>query len=146
MIEDDAGMRDSLQELLSSENFECSVAENAEKGLAMARAEDPQLVVMDIQLPDMSGFQLCQTLKRDPALHRVAVVMISGRFTEPEDRIQGFELGADEYFAKPFDPVLFVARVRSILRGVSAARHTSGEAPPCETRPEGGRRSAAASP
>src|SRR4051794_25099348 len=115
VIEDDDGLRDSLQELLSSENWECSVAENAVQGLEKARAEQSRLVVMDMQLPDMTGFQLCRTLKKDPVLHDVAVVMISGRFTEPEDHQQSIESGADAYFAKPFDPALFMARVRHIL-------------------------------
>ena len=79
----------------------------------------PQLVVTDIQLPDMSGYQLCQSLKKDPASRHVPVVMMTGRFTEPDDRLQGFDLGADEFFSKPFDPVFFVARIKSILRGLN---------------------------
>ena len=82
----------------------------------MFQLHKPQLVVLDLQLPDMSGYQLCQLFKKDPSLRRVPVVMVSGRFTEPQDRIQGFELGADDYFAKPFDPVLFVARIKNLLR------------------------------
>jgi DNA-binding response OmpR family regulator len=68
----------------------------------------------------MSGFQVCQEIKRDPKGRGVPVIMISGCFTEREDRIQGLELGADEFFSKPFDPYLFVARVKSILRSVVA--------------------------
>jgi len=116
VIEDDAGMRESLKDLLSLEEFECDVADTGKKGLAMFQLNRPQLVVLDLQLPDISGYQLCQMLKKDPALRRVPVIMVSGRFTEPQDRIQGFELGADDYFAKPFDPVLFVARIKNLLR------------------------------
>jgi DNA-binding response OmpR family regulator len=76
-------------------------------------------VVTDIQLPDMSGYQVCQSLKRVPGLKHVPVVMITGRFTEPDDKVQGFESGADEFFSKPFDPYLFVARLKSILRGAA---------------------------
>ena len=116
VVDDDPGIRESLRDLFSLDNFECAVAASAEEGLALIREEMPQLVVADVQLPDMTGYQLCQTLKRDPASQSVPVVMISGRFTEPEDKIQGLELGADEFLSKPFDPTYFVARVKSLLR------------------------------
>jgi DNA-binding response OmpR family regulator len=119
VVDDDAGIRDSLKDLMALENWECAVAGTGEEGLELVEALKPQLVVTDIQLPDMSGYQLCQSLKRDPGSRHVPVVMITGRFTEPDDKIQGFESGADEFFAKPFDPVLFVARIRSILRGLT---------------------------
>jgi len=67
----------------------------------------------------MSGYQVCQSLKRATVSKNLPVVMITGRFTEPEDKIQGFESGADEFFYKPFDPTYFVARLKSILRGTA---------------------------
>lgn len=120
VIDDDAGMRESLKDLLSLEEYECDVADTGKKGLAMFQLHRPQLVVLDIQLPDVSGFQLCQLMKKDPSLRRVPVVMVSGCFTEAQDRVQGLELGADEFFPKPFDPVLFVTRVKNLLRSSAA--------------------------
>ncbi len=119
VVDDDAGIRESMKDLLALENWDCAVADNAKDGLALVKALKPELVVTDVQLPDMSGYQLCQSLKRDPAYRGVPVVMITGRFTEPDDKVQGFESGADEFFSKPFDPVLFVARIKSILRGLT---------------------------
>ena|SRR5690348_9212843 len=119
IVDDDAGIRDSLKDLLAVENLDCAVAETGEQGLELVESLRPKLVVTDIQLPDMSGYQLCQSLKRDPNSRHVPVVMITGRFTEPGDKIQGFESGADEFFSKPFDPVFFVARIKSILRGLT---------------------------
>ena len=119
VIDDDAGIRESLKDLMALENWDCAVAETGEEGLELVETLQPQLVVTDIQLPDMSGYQLCQSLKRGPESRQVPVVMITGRFTEPDDKVQGFESGADEFFAKPFDPVLFVARIKSILRGLA---------------------------
>jgi DNA-binding response OmpR family regulator len=119
VVDDDAGIRESLKDLLALENWDCAVAPTAEEGLALIEALKPELVVTDVQLPDMSGYQLCQSLKRNPGSRHVPVVMITGRFTEPDDKVQGFESGADEFFSKPFDPVLFVARIRSILRGLA---------------------------
>jgi len=119
VVDDDAGIRESLKDLLALENWDCAVAPTAKEGLALIESLQPELVVTDVQLPDMSGYQLCQSLKRNPTSRHVPVVMITGRFTEPDDKIQGFESGADEFFAKPFDPVLFVARIKSILRGLT---------------------------
>jgi two-component system phosphate regulon response regulator PhoB len=118
VIDDDAGIRDSLTDLLALENWDCVAAETGQGGLDLVESIKPQLVVTDVQLPDISGYQVCQSLKRDPSSKDLPVVMITGRFTEPADKVQGFESGADEFFAKPFDPVLFVARIKSILRGL----------------------------
>ena len=119
VIDDDAGIRDSLTDLLEMEHWDCLVAENGQKGLDLIESVRPQLVVTDVQLPDISGYQVCQSLKRAPASKHLPVVMITGRFTEPADKVQGFESGADEFFAKPFDPFLFVARIKSILRSTA---------------------------
>jgi DNA-binding response OmpR family regulator len=119
IVDDDAGIRESMKDILAVENLDCAVAGTGEEGLELVETLRPQLVVTDLQLPDMSGYQLCQTLKRDPYSRHMPVVMITGRFTEPDDKIQGFESGADEFFSKPFDPVLFVARIKSILRGLT---------------------------
>jgi len=119
VIDDDAGIRDSLSDLLALEDWNCVTAGTGQGGIDLVGSVKPQLVVTDVQLPDISGYQVCQSLKRDPVSKGVPVVMITGRFTEPEDKVQGFESGADEFFAKPFDPVLFVARIKSILRGLT---------------------------
>jgi CheY-like chemotaxis protein len=81
VIDDDAGIRESLSDLLTMEDFDCAVAENGQEGLAMVEAMEPNLVVTDVQLPDMSGYQICQSVKRDPATKHLPVVMITGRFT-----------------------------------------------------------------
>lgn len=116
VIEDDEGMRESLRDLLALEKWECDVAETGRQGLKVVRKNSPSLIVLDLQLPDVTGYQLCAHFRKDPKTRKIPIVMISGRFTEPTDRIQGFDLGADEYFTKPFDPVYFLARVKSLLR------------------------------
>jgi two-component system, OmpR family, response regulator len=116
VIDDDASMRESLKDLLSLEEFECDVADNGKLGLALFQLHSPELVVLDAQLPDVSGFQLCQTMKKGLPFRQVPVVMVSGRFIDPQDRVQGLELGADDFFMKPFDPMLFVARLKNLLR------------------------------
>ncbi len=119
VIDDDASICDSLTDLLALEHWDCVTARSGQDGLDLVESVKPQLVVTDIQLPDMSGYQVCQSIKRVPGYRGVPVVMITGRFTEPHDKVEGFESGADEFFAKPFDPTLFVARIKSILRGTT---------------------------
>src|SRR5438105_4635024 len=116
VVDDDAGIRETLRDVFLLDDFDCALAASAEEALALVASEKPQLIVSDVQLPDMSGYQLCQTLKRDALSRHVPVILISGSFTEPEDRLQAFELGADEFFAKPVNPMYLVARVKSILR------------------------------
>ena len=107
-------MRESLKDLLSLEAIECDATDTGKKGLAMFQLNQPQAVVLDLQLPDLSGFQICQEIKRQAHLRHIPVVMMTGRFTEPQDQVQGSELGADSYFTKPFDPALFVAHLKLI--------------------------------
>jgi len=121
IIEDETSVRESIRDILSLENIECTLVGSGEEGLAVARQSHPRMVVTDVQLPDISGFQVCQSLKRDPESRATPVVMMSGRFTEPQDRVQGLESGADEYFLKPFDPAYFLARIKSILRATPQA-------------------------
>src|SRR4051812_42477175 len=104
VIDDDASIRDSLTDLLALENWECLTAGNGKEGLDLVESVKPQLVVTDVQLPDMSGYQVCQDLKRNRGSKNIPVIMMTGRFTEPKDKVQGLESGADEFFAKPFDP------------------------------------------
>lgn len=116
VIDDDPGILESLKDMLALENIECLLATNATQGLSLAGSGNPELIVTDVQLPDMSGFQVCQSLKRDPSFKKIPVVMMTARFTEPQDRVQGLELGADDFFVKPFNAVYFVARLQSLLR------------------------------
>ncbi len=116
VIDDDLDVRESIRDLLASENLGCSVAATGSEGLAKLKSENPDLVVTDIQLPDVSGYQVLQSVKRNESSRNTRVIMITGRFTEPQDKVQGFESGADEFFTKPFDPHYFIARVKSILR------------------------------
>jgi len=120
IIEDEVSVRESIRDILSLENLDCVLVANGKEGLAAAQESHPRMVITDVQLPDISGYQVCQSLKRDPESRATPVVMMSGRFTEPQDKIQGLESGAEEFFVKPFDPAYFLARVKSILRDLPA--------------------------
>jgi two-component system phosphate regulon response regulator PhoB len=100
-----------------------STAASGPDALALAKRERPALVVLDLMLPGMSGFDVLARLRQDPDTAGVAVLMLTARKDEP-DRIRGLELGADDYLTKPFSPQELVLRVAAILRRVG----TGGEA------------------
>ena len=113
VIDDDVNLRESLGEILEMEGFECTLAGSAKEGLKIAASKQPTVVIMDIQLPDSSGFQICQTLRKTSRPQ--ILIMMSGRFSSSEEKAQGFGLGADEYVTKPFDPKELTARIRQLL-------------------------------
>jgi len=113
IIDDDAHLRESLAEVLELDGFECHQAGAAKEGIAAASKIDPDAVIMDIQLPDSSGFQICQELRKRSKI--TILIMMTGRFLSSEEKKQGFELGADEYITKPFDLAELAARIKQLL-------------------------------
>ena len=112
IVEDEPGIADTLQYALRTEGYEPVCASTGEAALAEAEARAPALVVLDVGLPDASGFDVFRRLR---ATSDVPVIFLTARSDEI-DRVVGLELGADDYVAKPFSPRELVARVRSILR------------------------------
>ena len=117
IVEDEPGIADTLQYALRTDGFEPAWAATGEEALAQMRAQPPALVVLDVGLPDINGFELFKRLRE---LGDVPVVFLTARNDEI-DRVVGLELGADDYVPKPFSPRELVARVRSILRRAAKA-------------------------
>lgn len=113
VIDDDAHLRESLAEVLELDGFECVQAGTAKEGIEAAKKHDPKVVIMDIQLPDSSGFQICQTLRKSS--REMILIMMTGRFLSAEEKTQGFQLGANEYLTKPFDLQELSIRIRQLL-------------------------------
>lgn len=113
IIDDDNHLRESLAEVLDLEGFACLQAGNAKTGIASAKKNKPDVVIMDIQLPDSSGFQICQELRRFS--REFILIMMTGRFLSAEEKTQGLSLGADEYLTKPFDIQELSIRIRQLL-------------------------------
>nr|HET7858133.1 two-component system response regulator CreB [Caldimonas sp.] len=124
IVEDEPGIADTLQYALRTEGFEPHWCATGEEAVAAARAAPPALVVLDVGLPDVSGFEVFRRLRETSD---VPVVFLTARSDEI-DRVVGLELGADDYVAKPFSPRELVARVRGILRraGKAAAAPAEG--------------------
>jgi two-component system, OmpR family, catabolic regulation response regulator CreB len=124
IVEDEVGIADTLQYALRSDGFEPTWCSTAEAALQQVARELPALVILDVGLPDMNGFELFKRLR---AQVDVPVVFLTARGDEI-DRVVGLELGADDYLAKPFSPRELVARVRTVLR--RSARQGAPAAPP----------------
>ncbi len=100
---------------LKKERLDIVCASSGRKGLQIAKIEAPDLVMLDIDMPGMSGFDLCRKLKSDPQTNLIPVIFLSGS-TSADDKVKGLDLGAIDYVTKPFDPFELRARVRAALR------------------------------
>jgi DNA-binding response OmpR family regulator len=116
LIEDEATVRDTLAMNLRAEKFEVITASDGSDGLRMAREESPDLIILDLMLPELDGLSVCRMLRRDSD---VPIIMLTARGTEM-DRITGLETGADDYVVKPFSLGELLARVRAMLRRARA--------------------------
>ena len=116
MIEDDDRLAGMVADYLSSSGYAVSHAPDAQSGLAQLVHTPPELVILDLMLPDMDGLQVCQRIRALPgAAGQVPVLMLTAK-GDPMDRIIGLEMGADDYLPKPFEPRELLARIRAILR------------------------------
>jgi len=111
---------------LAKAGYRVSTASSGGDAVTLARQERPALIVLDLMLPGMSGFDVLEQLRADEATHGVAVLLLTARREEP-DRIRGLSLGADDYLTKPFSPQELVLRVAAILRRVGAAPQVEGD-------------------
>ncbi|MCZ8203427.1 response regulator transcription factor [Gemmatimonas sp.] len=106
---------------LAKTGYRVSTASSGQDALELARRERPSLIVLDLMLPGMSGFDVLEQLRLDESTRDIAVIMLTARREEP-DRIRGLSLGADDYLTKPFSPAELVLRVAAILRRTGSAQ------------------------
>ncbi len=115
VVEDESDIRNLIVLHLAREGFRCRTAATGDLALQEARAQLPDLIVLDLLLPEMDGLEVCRRLRADPATAGLPVIMLTAKADEV-DRVVGLELGADDYVTKPFSPKELVARVRAVLR------------------------------
>jgi two-component system alkaline phosphatase synthesis response regulator PhoP len=115
VVEDERDVAELIRYTLDREGFEVVVATNGADALREARDSRPDLVLLDLMLPLVNGWELCRRLKQDPATGALPVIMLTAR-SEEGDKVLGFELGADDYVTKPFSTRELVARVRAVVR------------------------------
>jgi two-component system phosphate regulon response regulator PhoB len=126
VVDDEADIVALVAYHLAKAGYGVSTATSGRTALEKAREERPVLVVLDLMLPDMSGFEVLEALRADEATKDVAVLLLTARREEP-DRIRGLSLGADDYLTKPFSPQELVLRVTAILRRVGAGATQTGD-------------------
>src|ERR1041385_7897282 len=104
-----------LEARLSAEYFDVMTASNGTEALAICARAECDIILLDVMMPDMDGFEVCRRLKTDPATHHIPVVMVTA-LDSPSDRNRGLEAGADDFLTKPVSDVALIARVRSLSR------------------------------
>jgi putative two-component system response regulator len=115
IVEDDASNRALLTLLLEREGFTVHATSDGEAGLAAVEATNPDLILLDVGLPGIDGFELTRRLRLDPALVTLPILLLTGR-TDPADVVTGLDAGADDFITKPFAQAELIARIRSALR------------------------------
>lgn len=114
-IEDEPDILQLITLYLEKEGFRVSTARNGLDGLALARSEKPDLIILDLMLPEMDGLEVCKRIRSDRNISSTPIVMLTAK-GEESDQVVGLELGADDYVTKPFSPKTLVARVKALLR------------------------------
>ena len=115
VVEDELDILQLIAHNLKSADFDVLTAQEGYEALSVAKNHLPQLIILDLMLPGLDGFEVCKELKRSPVTKDIPVLMLTAR-GEEVDRIVGLELGADDYVVKPFSPRELILRVRAILR------------------------------
>ena len=120
LVEDEPAQREMLAYNLEAEGFDVITADNGEDGLILVDENDPDLIVLDWMMPQLSGIEVCRRLKSNSKTRQIPVIMLSAR-AEEVDRVRGLETGADDYVVKPYSVIELMARVKAHLRRIRAA-------------------------
>jgi two-component system alkaline phosphatase synthesis response regulator PhoP len=134
VVEDEPDIRRLLHYNLTQEHFRVVEAENGEQALKIVKRDKPNLVILDLMLPGLSGLEICRTLREHPETARLPILMLTAKAGEA-DKVIGLEMGADDYLAKPFSPREMLARVRALLRRADAAPPASDSTKPYQCGP-----------
>lgn len=114
LVDDEADFLEVLKARLEENNYEVVTAYNGEEGLEKAEREAPDLIILDIMLPKISGFDVCRKLKIEENLKDTPIIMLTAKF-QPSSIKFGMEMGADAYITKPFEPRLLIEKMRELL-------------------------------
>src|SRR5258706_1505825 len=115
IIEDDRDIVELVRYNLANEGFHVSSANDGSTGLSTLKKTPPDLLLLDLMLPKLSGLEICREIRRDDSLNRLPILMLTAR-GEEADRVVGLEMGADDYVTKPFSPRELLARVKALVR------------------------------
>ncbi|MEG3930773.1 MULTISPECIES: response regulator transcription factor [unclassified Microcoleus] len=127
LVDDEPGLREAVQAYLEDSDFAVEVASNARDGWELLQQTNPDLVISDIMMPQVDGYQFLKQVREDPRYKALPVVFLTAKGMT-SDRIQGYQAGCDAYLSKPFDPDELVAIVTNLLARRAAAKETSESA------------------
>lgn len=116
IIDDDALIQKVLKQALGDEGYECASAGGVAEGIKACAHGKPDLIILDVNLPDGSGFDACRAIKAEPKLRHIPLLMVTGEALSVEQRLEAFEAGADDYVPKPFSAREVAARARSLVQ------------------------------
>jgi len=115
VVDDEEDIQELVKYNLTKEGYLVLCASTGEDGVALAKKEQPQLVILDLMLPGVDGLDVCRTLRSDQSTKHIAIIMLTAK-GDDIDMVYGLEVGADDYIVKPFSPRVLLARVKSVLR------------------------------
>ena len=128
VVEDEKDIQELVRYNLAKEGYAVQCMTTGEEALRAIRASVPDLVILDLMLPGISGLDVCRSIKSDQATRQIPVVMLTAK-GEEADIVSGLELGADDYVTKPFSPRVLLARIRAVLRRAESVTPPAEEAP-----------------
>jgi len=115
VVEDDENIQQLVGYNLAKAGFHVVYADNGEQALSVIKREKPELIVLDLMLPGLSGFEVCKLVRKDPKTKNLPIVMLTAK-SEENDMAAGLDLGADDYITKPFSPKILISRIKAALR------------------------------
>ena len=115
LVDDEPDIIEIIRYNLSAEGYKIATAENGKEALRVAKKEKPQLVILDVMMPEMDGIETCQQIRQDPELKETVIAFLTAR-GEDYSQMAGFDAGADDYITKPVKPKVLVSKVKALLR------------------------------
>jgi two-component system, OmpR family, alkaline phosphatase synthesis response regulator PhoP len=115
IVDDEQDVLEFLSYNLEKEGFEVFTADNGKSGVELAKKEDPDIILLDVMMPEMDGIETCRNLREQPQFEHTIIAFLTAR-TEDYSQIAGFETGADDYISKPIKPRVLVSRLKALLR------------------------------
>lgn len=126
VVDDEKDIQEFIEYNLKKEGYEVFLANNGIEAIDQAKKIKPDLILMDVMMPQMDGIQACQQIKSNPALNKIFIVFLTAR-AEEYSELAGFDAGADDYISKPIKPKLLLTRLSAILRRKESNNNESGE-------------------
>ena len=124
LVDDEADILEIVGYNLSQEGYQISTASNGREAVAKAKKELPQLIIMDVMMPEMDGMEACENIRKIPELSNVIITFLTAR-SEDYSQVAGFDAGADDYITKPIKPKLLVSKVKALLRRLKETEQNS---------------------